>query len=125
MFIPNISINMKTKIFLLLTLSIILNSGRIFPQYINQPKLVVGIVIDQMRFDYLYRFQKYYVSSGFQRLMNNGSNFTFAHYNYSPTTTGPGHASIFTGTTPYFHGIIANDWYDKQKRKMIYCVRDT
>ncbi len=125
MFIPNISINMKTKIFLLLTISIILISGRIFPQYINQPKLVVGIVIDQMRFDYLYRFQKYYVSSGFQRLMNNGSNFTFAHYNYSPTTTGPGHASIFTGTTPYFHGIIANDWYDKQKRKMIYCVRDT
>jgi predicted AlkP superfamily pyrophosphatase or phosphodiesterase len=116
---------MKKKIFLLLFLSIILYSGKIFSQNISQPKLVIGIIVDQMRFDYLYKYQKYYGSGGFKRLMKNGSNFTFAHYNYSPTTTGPGHASVYTGTTPYFHGIIANDWYDKPNRKMIYCVRDT
>jgi predicted AlkP superfamily pyrophosphatase or phosphodiesterase len=118
-----IILDMKIKIYLPLILSFILLTGVILPQN-KQPKLVVGIVVDQMRFDYLYRYQKYFGKGGFMRLVNNGSNFTFAHYNYSPTTTGPGHASIYTGTTPYYHGIIANDWYDKAKKKMIYCAND-
>ncbi len=99
--------------------------GVSFPQKIEKPKLVVGIVVDQMRFDYLYRFNPYFGKNGFNRLMNEGSNFTFAHFNYSPTNTAPGHASIYTGTTPFFHGIIGNDWYDKRRKKMIYCVNDT
>ena len=89
-----------------------------------QPKLVVGIVIDQMRYDYLYRFYDQYSENGFKRLMNEGMNFTYAQYNYIPTFTGPGHACIYTGTTPYYHGIIANDWYDKKLKKKIYCVKD-
>jgi predicted AlkP superfamily pyrophosphatase or phosphodiesterase len=78
---------------------------------------VVGIVVDQMRFEYLYRFKQYYGSNGFNRLMNSGTNFTFAHFNYVPTFTAPGHSSIYTGTTPFYHGMIGNDWYDKQKKE--------
>ena len=89
-----------------------------------EPKLVVGIVIDQMRYDYLYRFESLYGDKGLKRLMNEGSNFTFAHYNYVPTFTGPGHTSIYTGTTPYFHGIIANDWFDRKLKKTVYCTSD-
>ena len=90
-----------------------------------QPKLVVGIVIDQMRFDYLYRFYDQYSETGFKRLMNQGMNFTYAQYNYIPTYTAPGHASIYTGSTPYFHGIISNDWYDRVSKKTVYCTDDS
>jgi predicted AlkP superfamily pyrophosphatase or phosphodiesterase len=72
----------------------------------EKPKLVVGIVVDQMRQEYLYRFERKFGASGFKRLMNEGFMLTNAHYNYVPTYTGPGHASIFTGTTPAIHGII-------------------
>jgi predicted AlkP superfamily pyrophosphatase or phosphodiesterase len=89
-----------------------------------QPKLVVGIVIDQMRYDYLYRFESLYGNDGFKKLMKDGTNFTFAHFDYVPTYTGPGHSCIYTGTTPYFNGIISNDWYDKETQKMVYCVSD-
>ncbi|MEI7661761.1 MAG: alkaline phosphatase family protein [Bacteroidota bacterium] len=90
-----------------------------------QPKLIVGIVVDQMRYDYLYRYYNQYSDRGFRRLIREGMNFTFAHYNYIPTYTGPGHASIYTGSTPYYHGIISNDWYDRKSKKTIYCTRDT
>ena len=90
----------------------------------TSPKLVVGIVVDQMRYDFLYRFNSLYSENGFKKLMKDGSNFTFAHFNYIPTYTGPGHASIYTGTTPYYHGIISNNWYDKVLRKSIYCTSD-
>ena len=89
-----------------------------------QPRLVIGIVVDQMRYDYLYRFYDWYSEFGFKRLMKQGMNFTFARYNYIPTYTGPGHSSIYTGTTPYYHGIISNDWYDKRLKKTVYCVKD-
>lgn len=90
-----------------------------------KPKLVVGIVVDQMRYDYLYRFQDKFSETGFKRLMSQGMNFTYAQYNYIPTYTGPGHASIYTGSTPYLHGIISNDWYDKTLKKTVYCASDT
>ncbi len=90
----------------------------------SRPRLVVGIVIDQMRYDYLQKYEKFYSENGFKRLMKDGSNFTFAHYNYVPTYTGPGHASIFTGTTPYYHGIISNDWFSKKSKSFVNCVED-
>ncbi len=96
-----------------------------FGQTLNTPKLVVGIVIDQMRYDYLYKYKPFYVKGGFNRLMNEGSNFTYAHINYVPTSTAPGHASIYTGTSPAFHGIIANDWWDRGVKKYINNVEDT
>lgn len=90
----------------------------------EKPKLVVGIVVDQMRYDYLTRFWDQFGEEGFKRLVNNGFNFKNNHFNYVPTYTGPGHASVFTGTTPASHGIIGNGWYDKFEEKAVYCVSD-
>ncbi|MAN28912.1 MULTISPECIES: alkaline phosphatase PafA [Mesonia] len=90
----------------------------------ESPKLVVGIVVDQMRYDYLTRFWDRFGEDGFQRMINEGYNCKNNHYNYAPTKTGPGHASIFTGTSPKNHGIIANDWYDKFEKQMVYCAGD-
>lgn len=115
----------KIKILFLLTAILLIFSVQLFPQQTQRPKLVVGIVVDQMRYDYLYRFEPYFGKGGFNRLKNEGSNFTFAHYNYVPTYTAPGHASVYTGTTPYYHGIIANDFYDRSLKKVVYCVSDT
>ncbi|CAM1347528.1 alkaline phosphatase PafA [Tenacibaculum insulae] len=92
---------------------------------IKKPKLVVGIVIDQMRYDYLTRFANKYGNDGFKRLLNNGFSLENAHYNYIPTYTAVGHASIYTGTTPVNHAIISNNWYDKFLKKSIYCVDDS
>ncbi len=91
---------------------------------INNPKLVVGIVVDQMRYDYLTRFYNKYSEGGFKRLMNDGFNCKNNHFNYIPTYTGPGHASIYTGTTPKYNGIIANNWYDKKTKEFVYCASD-
>lgn len=90
----------------------------------SSPKLVVGIVVDQMRYDYLVKFYGKYGDGGFKRLMNDGYNLKNVHFNYIPTYTAVGHASIYTGTTPVNHGIISNDWYDKFEKKSIYCVDD-
>lgn len=89
-----------------------------------RPKLVVGIVVDQMRYDYLTRFYDKYKEGGFKRMISEGYNFKNNHYNYVPTYTGPGHASIYTGTTPKYHGIIGNNWYDKYKQENVYCAGD-
>ncbi|HAE71810.1 MAG TPA: alkaline phosphatase, partial [Flavobacteriaceae bacterium] len=90
----------------------------------ERPKLVVGIVVDQMRYDYISRFWNGYSEGGFKRLVKEGFNFKNNHYNYAPTITGPGHASVYTGTTPASHGIIGNDWYDKEIGASVYCVAD-
>ena len=65
-----------------------------------QPKLVVAVIVDQMRYDYLERFHHQFSSNGFRLLMDRGAFMTFAHYNYIPTVTGPGHASFLTGSVP-------------------------
>lgn len=90
----------------------------------SAPKLVVGIIIDQMRYDYITRFWNDYSDDGFKRLIADGFNCENNHFNYAPTYTGPGHASVYTGTTPSVHGIIGNDWYDKESKTMVYCVAD-
>jgi len=90
----------------------------------TKPKLVIGIVVDQMRYDYLNRFYNKYGNGGFKRLMNKGFNFKNNHYNYIPTYTGPGHASIYTGATPKTHAIIGNNWYDKFEKRSVYCAED-
>ena len=93
----------------------------LFGQRINEPKLVVGIVIDQMRYDYLEKFYNDFGDSGFKKLVNDGANFTNCKINYIPTVTGSGHASIYTGTTPYYHGIISNDWKNRFTEKNVNC----
>ncbi|WP_370391835.1 alkaline phosphatase PafA [uncultured Winogradskyella sp.] len=89
-----------------------------------KPKLVVGIVVDQMRYDYLTRFYHRYGEGGFKRMVNEGFNCKNNHFNYIPTYTGPGHASVYTGTTPKYHGIISNNWYDKETKETVYCAED-
>jgi predicted AlkP superfamily pyrophosphatase or phosphodiesterase len=89
-----------------------------------KPKLVVGIVVDQMKYDYVFRYWEKLGNGGFKRLMNEGMFCKDVHYNYVPTYTGPGHAAIYTGTTPATNGIISNDWYNRETAKTLYCVED-
>lgn len=90
----------------------------------SRPKLVVGIVVDQMRYDYLTRFYDQFEEGGFKRLVEDGFNCKNNHFNYAPTSTGPGHTSVYTGTTPATHGIIGNNWYDKENDIEVYCASD-
>ena len=90
----------------------------------SRPKLVVGIVVDQMRYDYLTRFESKFGEGGFMRMINEGFNCKNNHFNYVPTYTGPGHTSVYTGTTPKYHGIISNNWYDKDIKESVYCAQD-
>jgi predicted AlkP superfamily pyrophosphatase or phosphodiesterase len=90
----------------------------------TSPKLVVGIVVDQMRYDYLTRFWNHYGEGGFKRLVKEGFNCKNNHFNYAPTSTGPGHASVYTGSVPATHGVIGNNWYDKELNASVYCASD-
>ncbi|WP_373518585.1 alkaline phosphatase PafA [Pricia sp.] len=90
----------------------------------TSPKLVVGIVVDQMRYDYITRFYHRFGDDGFKRLVDEGFNCKNNHFNYAPTTTGPGHASVYTATTPATHGIIGNNWYEKTTGEDVYCAGD-
>jgi predicted AlkP superfamily pyrophosphatase or phosphodiesterase len=90
----------------------------------EQPKLVIGIVVDQMTNEYLYRFAPEFSEGGFHRLLNGGYYFPNTFLNYQSTSTAPGHASIYTGSTPSSHGIVENIWLDLQTNKAVYCVDD-
>ena len=90
----------------------------------QQPKLMVGIVVDQMRSDYLEKYSEHWGENGFKRLMREGYWCKNTQYNYMPTHTGPGHSSVYTGATPSVHGIISNDWYDPSEQQVVYCASD-
>ena len=89
----------------------------------GRPKLVVAIVIDQLRADYLVRFRPQFVESGFNLVLG-GAYFVNCRYNYATTGTGPGHATLFTGAYSNIHGIVGNDWYDRSRRRVVNCVED-
>ncbi|HET9057431.1 MAG TPA: alkaline phosphatase PafA [Chitinophagaceae bacterium] len=91
---------------------------------VNRPKLVVGIVVDQMRWDYLYRYYNRYGNNGFRRLLNQGFSCENTFIPYIPSVTACGHTCIYTGSVPAIHGIIGNGWYSKQKNKSVYCTDD-
>jgi predicted AlkP superfamily pyrophosphatase or phosphodiesterase len=93
------------------------------PHY-ETPKLVVGIMVDQMRYDYIYRYWDHYGDDGLKRLVNEGFSFDNAQFDYAPTFTGPGHASVYTGTTPAVHGIIGNSWFLKETGGRTYVTGD-
>lgn len=99
--------------------SIIVFTISLNAQIKNKPSLVVGIVVDQMRYDYLEKYSKDFGEDGFKRLLTNGSNFTNCKINYIPTVTAAGHASIYTGTTPFYNGIVSNDWKIRATQKNI------
>lgn len=89
------------------------------------PKLIVGLVVDQMRWDYLYRYYDRYGEDGFKRMIRKGFSFENAYINYLPSSTGVGHASIFTGSVPSIHGIAGNNWIDRYTGRKWYCTEDT
>ena len=93
-------------------------------QHVQKPKVVIGIVIDQMRADYLETFAKNYSKNGFNKLKEKGAWFKSCYINYLPSYTGPGHACIYTGTVPAIHGIVGNNWYDHATSSTVYCVTD-
>lgn len=109
----------------LLALLLLVGSSTITLAQTERPKLVVGIIVDQMRQEYLYRFENHYGDGGFKRLMNDGFEVKNGHYDYIPTYTGPGHASVYTGTTPRTHGIISNSWYSRKLKGTMYCAGDS
>jgi predicted AlkP superfamily pyrophosphatase or phosphodiesterase len=94
------------------------------PTWQDPPRLVVGVVVDQMRTDHIYRYWNNFGEGGFKRLVNEGAFLRDAHFNYMPTRTGPGHASIYTGTTPAHHGIVGNSMYVRTTGKGLYCAQD-
>src|SRR4026207_1501918 len=92
---------------------------------LQRPKLVVGIVIDQMRWDYLYRYyDRYAANGGFKRMLNQGFSCENTLIPYAPTVTAPGHTSIFTGSVPAIHGIAGNFWWDNAEQRNVYCTED-
>jgi len=92
---------------------------------LERPKLVVGIVVDQMRWDYLYRYYDKYESGGFKRLLNEGFSCENTMISYLPSVTAIGHSTIFTGSVPAIHGIAGNDWIDTKSGKQTYCTDDS
>ena len=90
----------------------------------SRPKLVVGIVVDQFRYDYLERFADLFGEDGFQRLMREGAVFPDSQYLHSVTVTAPGHAAFMSGSVPSQNGIISNEWFDRAQRKAVTSVSD-
>lgn len=91
---------------------------------VDRPKLVVGLMVDQMRWDYLYRFADRYGENGFKRLLKEGFSCENTIINYVPTFTAIGHSSVYTGSVPSIHGIAGNDWIIQQTGKQMYCTQD-
>ena len=89
-----------------------------------RPKLVVGLMIDQMRWDYLYRFADRYSDNGFNRLLHEGFSCENTLLNYIPTYTAIGHSSVYTGSVPSIHGIAGNDWIIQATGQAMYCTQD-
>src|ERR1700745_1083517 len=92
--------------------------------YNGHPKLVVIVVIDQFRGDYLERFRDQFGEGGFRLFLDAGANFTDCNYDYANTRTAPGHATLLTGAYSNGHGIAANEWWDPQKKHMVSSVED-
>src|SRR5690242_12529697 len=108
-------------------LAFLFSSHFVFAQStaVSRPKLVVGIVVDQMRWDYLYRYYDRYGEDGFKRLLNDGFSCENTFINYLPSYTAVGHSVIFTGSVPAIDGIVGNDWVNQQTGKSSYCTEDS
>ena len=98
--------------------------GAFASAYNARPKLIVVIVIDQFRGDYLERYRDQFGDGGFRVFLDRGAYFTDCNYDYANTRTAPGHATLFTGSYTSGHGIVANEWWDPQKKKRVTSVED-
>ncbi len=101
------------------------NAGGLKQSTLQRPKLVVGIVVDQMRWDYLYRYyDRYAADGGFKQMLSQGFSCENTLIPYTPTVTACGHTSIYTGSVPAINGIIGNEWWDYALSQMVYCTAD-
>jgi predicted AlkP superfamily pyrophosphatase or phosphodiesterase len=127
--------NLRMKIRFLLTLSLataVLNlsaqtkkTNAAATPALPRPKLVVGLVVDQMRWDYLYRYYDRYQSGGFKRMLNEGFTCENTNIDYIPTVTAAGHTCVYTGSVPALHGIAGNDFIIQATGKSMYCTDDS
>jgi len=131
-FVAKLNIKLKMKRICISTIVILTTISLLFAQrnkpqtsQLKRPKLVVGIVIDQMRWDYLYRYYDKYEAGGFKRLLKEGFSCENTMINYIPSVTAIGHTTIFTGSVPAIHGIAGNDWFDPKTGKSSYCTDDS
>lgn len=114
-----------------LVLSLLLVSATLYAQsrpqargVAHRPKLIVLIIIDQFRQDYLFRFRPFFGNGGFRRFLDEGAVFTNCFYSYAQTLTAPGHATLATGAVPAAHGIIGNEWFDRGSGEIVTSVTD-
>lgn len=91
---------------------------------LERPKLVVGLVVDQMRWDYLYKYYDRYGEDGFKRMLSEGFTAENTYIPYVPTYTAIGHSTIYTGSVPAIHGIAGNNFYVRKAQKQMYCTQD-
>src|SRR5688500_9565721 len=100
-------------------------SGKAVKNPVKRPKLVVGIVVDQMRWDYLYRYyDRYAANGGFKRMLGQGFTCENTLIPYAPTVTAAGHSTVYTGAVPAVSGITGNFWWDNQQMRSVYCTED-
>ena len=111
-------------LFLLVATIIALPSRSFASAYDAHPKLIVIVVIDQFRGDYLERYRNQFGDAGFRLLLDHGAYFPNCNYNYANTRTAPGHATLFTGAYSNGHGIVANEWWDQKTKRMVTSVED-
>ena len=114
--------NLKSGFFV--TVSLFFSISLFAQTALPKPKLVVGVVVDQMRWDYLYRFYDRYGDNGFKRLLDEGFSCENTYINYVPTYTAIGHSSIYTGSVPAIHGIAGNDFIIQNTGEERYCTQD-
>ena len=118
---------MKKLLFLTFLCTVLLMKGNA-QQWIEgpiRPKLVVGMVVDQMRLDYIYRYQSRYGENGFKRILREGFSCENTFIPYAQTVTAAGHACVYTGSVPAINGIMGNEWYDRSRKRYVYCTEDS
>jgi predicted AlkP superfamily pyrophosphatase or phosphodiesterase len=115
---------MFSRIIISVILLFIHQSARPQGKAVERPRLVIGLSVDQLRWDYLYRYHDRMGKGGIRRLMNQGFNFDNMFINYVPSVTAVGHASLFTGTVPALHGIVGNEWVENGSGSYTTSVRD-
>ncbi len=114
----------KGLLFCLFFVSMLTVSAQTQKSTLNRPKLVVGLMVDQMRWDFLYRYYDRYSENGFKRLIREGFACENTFIPYAQTVTAAGHASVYTGSVPAINGIMGNEWYDRAQGRTVYCVED-
>src|SRR5215211_6170521 len=119
----------RSLVALVLTISVFVGSvsfaqRRTQPTVQKRPRLVLLIVVDQFRYDYLERFGDLFGPNGLRRLLRDGASWTQSNYDHTPTYTAPGHGTMMTGAYPAETGIVGNEWLDRASGKIITSVSD-